>query len=63
MFIIFLNAASPSSAEDKPENRDDGEEEDSGGIKKEKEEGEEHLEQPVEFPDTVVEMSHSGGAQ
>lgn len=63
MVIIVWNVALPFSAEEEPENRDVSEEEDTGGMKTEKEEKEEHLKEPVEFPDTVVEMSHIGGVQ
>lgn len=49
------------SVEEDSEDRGDSGEEDTEDIKKEKEEEEEEL--PVEFPDTVVEMSHIGGDQ
>lgn len=63
MFIINIeNLPSPFSAEEDPDNGENNEEEDSEDIKNEKEEKED-FEEPVEFPDTVVEMSHIGGAQ
>lgn len=65
LVIIVWTAASPFSAEEEPGDKDNSEEENTGGMKNkdEKVDKEECPEEPVEFPDTVVEMSHIGGAQ
>lgn len=50
--------------EEEAEDNDEGSEEGTGDVKSEERDAEEkHQEEAVEFPDTMVEMSHIGGAQ